>query len=166
MHLGHLAAVANGDAVALELGDQVVRHRFRQLGSAVQERHQGAAAGEPDRCLRGRVAAAHDAHALSGADLRLRRTGRVEDAGPLEMVEVGNRQAAVLGAGREHDRVRRDLDAALEAHGVALVAGLEGDRPVGGRRAGAELARLGDRAAGELGAADSRWEAEVVLDPP
>ena len=38
--------------------------------------------------------------------------------------------------------------------------------PVGGRGAGAELARLGDRAAGQLAAADPGREAEVVLDPP
>ena len=37
--------------------------------------------------------------------------------------------------------------------------------PVGGGGAGAELARLGDGAAGQLRAADPRREAEVVLDP-
>src|SRR6202000_2903402 len=38
--------------------------------------------------------------------------------------------------------------------------------PVGGRGAGAELARLDDRPADQFGAADARGEAEVVLDPP
>ena len=49
---------------------------------------------------------------------------------------------------------------------MAVVAGLERLGAVGRRRAGAELARLGDRAAGQLGAADAGREAEVVLDPP
>ena len=49
---------------------------------------------------------------------------------------------------------------------MALVAGLQRHSAVGGRRAGAELSRLGHRAAGQLGAADARREAEVVLDPP
>ena len=49
---------------------------------------------------------------------------------------------------------------------VALSARLERERFVGGRGAGGELARLGDRAADQFGAADPGREAEVVLDPP
>ena len=48
---------------------------------------------------------------------------------------------------------------------MASVARLERERAVRGRRAGVELARLGDRAAGQLRAADAGREAEVVLDP-
>ncbi len=48
-------------AVALELLDQVLRHRLAQVGAPVQQRHQRAAARQPDRGLAGRVAAADDA---------------------------------------------------------------------------------------------------------
>ena len=48
---------------------------------------------------------------------------------------------------------------------MSSVAGLERDRAVGSRGSRAELARLADGAAGELGAADAGREAEVVLDP-
>ena len=41
----------------------------------------------------------------------------------------------------------------------------EGEGAVGRRGARVELARLGDCAAGELGAANSSGKAEVVLDP-
>ncbi len=160
------AAVADRDAVALEVVDQVVGHRLGEVGAAVQEGDQGAAARQPDRRLRRRVAAADHAHPLAAAELRLGRAGGVEDADPLVAVEVGDRQAPVFGAGREQHRAGGDLVAVLEPDEVALGAGLERRGAVGRRRAGAELARLGDRAAGQLGAADPRREAEVVLDPP
>ena len=53
----------------------------------------------------------------------------------------------------------------FQSDDVSSVAGFERDRAVGGRRSCAELARLADGAAGELGAADAGREAEVVLDP-
>ena len=65
VQLGDLAAVANRDAVAVELEDQVVGHRLAQVGAAVQQRHERAAAREPDGGLRGRVAAADDADAAA-----------------------------------------------------------------------------------------------------
>ena len=54
----------------------------------------------------------------------------------------------------------------LELDSVRCLAGLERERAIGRRGPGAELARLGDRAADELGAADPTGKAEVVLDPP
>jgi hypothetical protein len=39
-----LAAVAHGDAVALELSHEVVRHRLAQVRAAVQQRHERAPA--------------------------------------------------------------------------------------------------------------------------
>ncbi len=166
VQLGDLAAVADRDAVAVELLDQVVGHRLAEVGAAVQEVDERAAAGEPDRRLRRRVAAADHSHPLPGAELRLGRAGGVEDADPLVVLEALDRQAPVVGAGGEQDRSRRYLVALFEPHDVAVIAGLERLGAVGGRRAGAELARLGDRAAGQLGAADAGREAEVVLDPP
>ena len=94
VQLGDFAAVADADAVAVELVDQVVRHRLAEVGAAVQEGDEGAAAGEPDGGLAGRVAAADDPDPLAAADLRLRRAGRVEDADPLVALEVGDRQFA------------------------------------------------------------------------
>ena len=131
----------------------------------MQEGDQGAAAGQPDRGLGGRVAAADDADPLGAAELGLGRAGGVEDADPLVLLEPVDRQPPVFGAGREQHRAGRDLVAVLEPDEVAVVAGLERLGAVGRRRAGAELARLGDRAAGQLGAADPGREAEVVLDP-
>ena len=48
---------------------------------------------------------------------------------------------------------------------MTAVPRFEGEGAVRGRGARVELARLGDRAARQLGAADARGEAEVVLDP-
>ena len=106
MQGGDLAAVADGDAVALELANEVVGHRLAQVGAAVQQRDERAAAGEPDGGLAGRVAAADDADARGAAELRLGRPGGVEDADPLVLREAVDRQAPVFGAGREQHRAR------------------------------------------------------------
>ena len=65
VELTDLAAVPDGDAVALELVDQIVRHRLAQVGSTVQQRDESATAGEPDGRLAGGVSAAdHDRRAM------------------------------------------------------------------------------------------------------
>ena len=102
----------------------------------MQEGDEGAAAREPDRGLRRRVAAADHADPLRAAELRLGRAGRVEDADPLVLLEVVDRQAPVFGAGREQDRARRDLVALLEPDEVAVGAGLERVGAVAASRSG------------------------------
>ena len=67
VQLGDLAVIAHGDAVAVEIADQVVGHRLAQVGASVHQRHQCAAARQPDRRLRRRVAAADDADARAAA---------------------------------------------------------------------------------------------------
>ena len=132
----------------------------------MEQRHEGAAAGEPDRRLGGRVAAADDADPLRAAELGLGRPGGVEDAHALVLVEAFDREPPVVGAGREDDRVGDHLVVALEPDRVPGLTRLERERAIGRRSTGVELARLGDRAAGQLVAADPGREAEVVLDPP
>src|SRR2546423_5663803 len=73
---GDLTAVADDDAVTAQLVDEVIGHRFGQVGPAVKQRHQRSAAGEPDGGLPGGVAAADDRHTRGAAKLRLRRSGR------------------------------------------------------------------------------------------
>ena len=132
----------------------------------MQEGHEGPAPRQPDRRLGGRVAAADHRDARGAAALGLGRPGRVEDADALVVLEALDREAAVLGAGRQHDRAGRDLVPVAGADDVAIGAGLERDGLVGSRGAAAELPGLGDGAAGELRPADPGREAEVVLDPP
>ena len=86
-----LAPVANRDAVALELVDQVVGHRLAEIGAAMEEGDQRAAPGEPDGCLPGRVAAADDRDARARAELGLGRPGGIEDGQSLELVEAVDR---------------------------------------------------------------------------
>ena len=131
----------------------------------MEERHERAAVGQPDRRLGGRVAAADDADARGAAPLRLLRAGRVEDADPLVGVDVGDGQPAVVGARGENDGAGAHLVSVLEPDEVAVGARLEPDRAVRRGGAGAELARLRDRPGRQLGATDPGREAEVVLDP-
>ena len=102
----------------------------------MQQGDEGAAAGQPDRRLGGRVAAADDADPLGAAELRLGRPGGVEDADPLVLVEVVDRQAPVFGAGREHDRPGADLEVALEPDEVALARRARARAPGRGSRCG------------------------------
>ena len=90
MKLDDLAAVANGDAVAVELGKQVVRHRLAQVGPPVKKRHQGAAAGKPNRRLSRGVAAAHDPYPGACASVSLRRAGGVENGQALVVLEAAD----------------------------------------------------------------------------
>src|SRR3954453_21715792 len=53
VQLGDFAVVADVDPVAVELADQVVGHRLAEVATPVQERDEGAAAGEPHRSLPG-----------------------------------------------------------------------------------------------------------------
>ena len=51
VELRDLAAVANGDARTVHLVNQVVGHRLAHVGAPVEQRHERAAAREPDRGL-------------------------------------------------------------------------------------------------------------------
>ena len=163
---GDLAASADQDAGALEVVDQVVRHRLAQVGPAVEQCHERAAAGEPDRRLGGRVPAADNTDPCRAAALGLLWPRRVEDADAFVRLDLRNREPSVLGSGREDDGARPHLLSALEPHEMVLDAGLERDGAVRRGRAGAELPCLADRADRQFRAADARREAEVVLDPP
>ena len=55
VQLGDLAVSSDEHAGALEVVDQVVGHRLPEVGPAVEERHERATAGEPDRRLGRRV---------------------------------------------------------------------------------------------------------------
>ena len=125
--LNDLAAVAHGDAVAVELGQQVVGHRLAQVGAPVKKGDQGAAPGKPHRRLSGGVATADDATRVRRS-AGLGRAGGVEDAHALVVLEVADRQAPVVGAGGDHDGARDDLVPFLEVARVESVARLERQR--------------------------------------
>ena len=164
--LSDLAPVADDDAVPLELTDEVVGHRLADVRPPVEKCDDRPAAGEPDGRLAGRVAAADDRDPRAGAELSLGRPGGIEDGQSLELGKPVDRETPVLGARREQDGARGDLHVVLETDEVPAVPRLERERAIRRRAARVELARLADRAARELGAADAGGKAEVVLDAP
>ena len=95
------------------------------LRSPVKQRHQRAAAREPDGGLTGGVAAADHGDSLGAAEPRLGWAGGVEDAHALVLGESLNRKAPVLRARRKHDRARGDLVIVFEPDEVTSVPGLE-----------------------------------------
>src|SRR5277367_1088589 len=90
-----LAAVANGYAVLLQLAHEIVRHRFAQVGTAVEQRHECPAPGQPDGRLPCRISAADHPDALGATQLGLGRAGRIEDADSLVLLEVLHWQSPV-----------------------------------------------------------------------
>src|SRR5262249_38686489 len=160
-----LVASSDEDAGALEVVDQVVRHRLAEVDPAVKKRHERATAGEPDRRLGRGVPAPHATDPRGDAASGVLWPRSVEDADPFVRFDLGDREPAVLGAGCENDGARPDLLVAREPDEVMLGAGLERDGAVRRRHAGAKFPRLADGANRQLRAADARREAEVVLDP-
>ena len=166
VELGDLAAVADDDAVALELVDEVVGHRLAQVGAAVEKRDERAALGRARRrparrsCRRRRRPPASRRRAAPRAGRRRRRrsvprsrrdpsTGSRRYSAP-----VASRTArAAISCPSSSRTTWRPFPASSQRarYGVAVRA--------------SELARLGHRAAGQLGAADPGGKAEVVLDP-
>ena len=149
----------------LDLLDQVVRHRGAEVAAAEQQEDPFGGAGEEDRRLAGRVAAADHRHRPAPAHPRLDQRRRVEDAGAVQPRAAVDRQLAVGGAGGEDDGARRQFVAAVEGDDVAAVFVAQAEGALGDRGAQAEPARLRDRPLGQLGAGDAGREAEVVLDP-
>ena len=119
--LDHLRVEADLDqVVALDLIDEIPRHRLRQITAPDQEPALRRVPGQEHRCLAGRVSAADDQDRIAGAELRLRLGGGVVDPAHLELVEARHVEAAVLrpggddhGAAGRHLAVRElDLHAA------------------------------------------------------
>ena len=106
MQLGDLAAAADGDAVAIELVDEIVRHGLPELCAAMEERHDRAATSQPDGGLPRRVASPNHADPGRSALAGLGRARRVEDADTLVRFGAGDGEAAVVRAGREHNSPR------------------------------------------------------------
>src|SRR5262249_25673035 len=101
--LTDLAPVADHDVVTVELVHKVVGHRLAQVGAAVQQRDERAAAREPDGGLAGRIPSADDADAGRSAALRLGRPGCVAHAHTVVIPEADGGETAVLHAGPEPD---------------------------------------------------------------
>ena len=142
MQVGDFAAVAHGHPVALEIFDQVLRHRLAQVRAAVQKGHERAAASQPNGCLCCGVATPDHPHALAGAELTLERPGGVEDADALVAVKTVHRQAAIFSACGKQDGAGAHFDALLEPDDVPPGAGFEYPGAVWRGDPGVELARL------------------------
>ena len=91
----------------------------------MEQRHQRAAAREPDRGLAGGVGASDDGDARGAAEAGLGRASRVERAQPFEVRQPLDGKASVLRAGCEENRACGDLVTFLEPDEVASIARLE-----------------------------------------
>ena len=149
--------------VLLDRVDQVLGHRRRETVAADEDPNGAGVAGEMERRLPRRVAAADDVDAFAGQRLGLRHRCAVVDARAFELGQAGL-QPPVLDPEREHDCKRGDLGAAFSADDVPSVARLEPRRAVGEAELRAEQPGLLVRALGQLAAAEAAGKAEVVAD--
>ena len=144
--------------------DQVLRHR---RGQRVLVDHDGdarAPVGEVQRGLPSRVPAAeHEDMAAVRPGLQL--GGGVVDPGPLELLPVGQRQAADPRPARGHHRPRGDRGAVGQAYGEAPVR-RHGDTvdAAWAEQRRAEALRLDGGPGSQLSTGYPVGEAEVVLD--
>ena len=134
-------------------------------GAAHDERHRACVAGEVQRGLAGRVAAADDEHVATRLRPRLDRGGAVEHRGADERREArarrgGGRSRPRRARPRAPARARRPPTSSSKPPSTRRMP----DHPAGVREARAEHPRLLVGPLGELGARDAPREAEVVAD--
>ena len=83
--------------VALDLVDEVARHRLAEVAAADQQAALRGALGQEHRRLAGRVAAADDHDRVAAAQLRLGLRGGVVDAAALELARAAARRGGGTG---------------------------------------------------------------------
>ncbi len=115
-------------------------------------------AREVQRRLAGRVGAPDDEDPLSAARQRLGPRAAVVDAPPGQLGHALGREAAVLDAGRDHDRVGGDLVAAGQVQHAGGAARLQRHGVAHRQQLGAEALRLRGRAPRQVAAATGRRE--------
>ena len=144
------ACAQDNRGVVLDAANEIARHRVCQPVAADQYLHASGGLREKHRRLTGGVATADDDDLLAHAQLRLHLRRAVVHARAFELREVIERRLAVLGAGGDDQRARRDARPVVHLHGVR--------RPIAGQLRGAfrdhdlgaELLGLRVRASREL----------------
>ena len=144
---------------------QIFRHAFGKAILTQDHRHAGRIAGEVQRALGRRTAAADHDHLLAAAKLGLARPGAVVDACSEQPILVRQIQAPIGDPGGADRGVRDDLRAIGQI--ADALAGLElaAHTLAQQQDLGAEAARLLAGVLGELAAADAFGKAQIVLDP-
>jgi hypothetical protein len=163
--VGDLGVQAHRDVRrGLDLPDQVGRHRPGQGVAPHQHGHLPGVPGQVQRGLSGRVPRAHDEHVAIFHGPRLGPGRAVENAGPDQRLQPRHGQPAPGDAGRDDDRLSRDLVAVGQAHDARLAALLQPGRGLGEHHVRAEDPGLLAGPAGELVPADPVREAGVIAD--
>src|SRR5260370_785396 len=164
---GHLGVEYRFDIRrGLDALDQVARHAGAKAAAADHHVNLAGVARQKHRGLAGGIAAAHQHDLLLRAQPRLDWRGPVPDAAALELLQVFDLGPPVTRAARDHDAARAQSVAALErerkdAAGARAIQRLRPDR---NHDVGAAVLRLGEGAAGQRLARDSRGEAKVIFD--
>ena len=120
----------------------------------------GRLAGEEQRGLAGRVAAADHDDRIVLAPQRLHLGRGVIDARSLESGQAGQIEPAVTGTGRDHHHPPADRRPVDEYYPAALISPGDACRGRGHVDPGAELAGLDKCPVGQFATGDPRWEAE------
>ena len=150
--------------LALELVDQVARHRGGEALAADQDRHAARVVGEEDRRLTGRVAAADEDDVAALHRCRLGAGRSVEDPDAGERVEPVGIERAVGDAARQDQRAGPERAAAVELHRVAVAGRRDALDAARHDDLGSQPHRLLAGARGEVVTGDAARKAEVVLD--
>ena len=128
MAVGDLGVQAHRDVGGgLDLADQVLRHRPRQVVAPHQHRHLPGVPRQVQRGLARRVPGADDEHVAAFHRLRLAAGRAVEDAGADQRLQARHAKTPPGDARRDDDRLGRDLVAVGEVHDAFAALALQAD---------------------------------------
>ena len=144
--------------------DEVSRHRIIEPAAQRHDVDLSGEAGEEQRRLPGRVAAAEDVDFLVAACRRLDRGRPVVHARADERGAAGGVEPSKRNADRQEDRVRGELRPVVQRHAALQFIAAQGGRAPGDDDLDPKSFRLLDRASGEVAAVEAAWESRIVLD--
>src|ERR1700722_17983749 len=152
-------------ALGADLVDQVSRHGAAEAFFADDDIDIAGKFGQVHCRLAGGVPAAHHKDLTIPESRGFGHCRAIIDTRSREIGDPFRIQFPVVDTGSDHDRVAVDLLAVLQHH--FFIAVLLANLPHLTRHEyfGAEASGLGDRTPGQVGAAQSIWKSEIVLDP-
>src|ERR1700722_9251243 len=146
------------------LVDQVLRHSGGERISAHQHNDALGVAGEIHSCLTGGVCATDHINNLALAGQRFRSASTVIDSGALQPFDSRSFEFAPLHSAGDHQRVTGDFGIIGQLDEAIRSLGAHSDCFLRRQNFHAKSLRLYHGAPGQIVAAESRWESEIILD--
>ena len=147
----------------LDLVDQILRHGAGERFAAHKNNYALRVSGKVHGGLTGRVRAADHINDFTFAGERLGGATAIINSRTLQPVDTGSGEATPLDAGRDHQRVTRNLISIRQLNDSVRAFGTDADRFLR-QDLDPETLRLHDGAPGKIGAAETGRKSQIVFD--